>query len=182
MVVVQGHMPMVWPTRHFSSGRLRLPEGRQSTFYRTLDREGVDLFLCGEVHDSTAIQHGRRGPLQISHGCIFRDAFPFLVGRLYEDGRLVLDLHENLVSEASAQTGIWSCDATRHQRTYLLYGEPRHRGRIVMRNREVTKATDKLGALPPEERSLLVPRPRQPRHHDRRRLAVTGGLRTPCRR
>ena len=60
VVVVQGHMPMVWPTRHFSSGRLRLPEGRQSTFYRTLDREGVDLFLCGEVHDSTAIQHGRR--------------------------------------------------------------------------------------------------------------------------
>ncbi len=150
VVVVQGHMPMVWPTRHFSSGRLRLPEGRQSTFYRTLDREGVDLFLCGEVHDSTAIQHGRRGPLQLSHGCIFRDAFPFLVGRLFEDGRLVLDLHENLVSEASAETGIWSCDATRRQRTYLLYGEPRHRGRIVLRNREVTKATDKLGAYHPK--------------------------------
>ena len=71
---------------------------RESTFYRTLDREGVDLFLCGEVHDSTALQHGRRGPLQISHGSIFRDAFPFLVGRLYEDGRLKLDLYETLIS------------------------------------------------------------------------------------
>lgn len=154
VVVVQGHMPMMWPTRHFSSGRLRLPEGRDSTFYRTLDREGVDLFLCGEVHDSTALQHGRRGPLQISHGSIFRDAFPFLVGRLYEDGRLKLDLYETLISEASAETGIWSCEAKRHQRTYLHYSAPRHRGRIIQRHGEVLKATDKLGAYHPEHDPL----------------------------
>lgn len=145
VVVVQGHLPVMWPTRTFNSGRLRVPEGRASEFYRTLDREGADLFLCGEVHDSTAVQHGRRGPVQISHGCIFRDAFPFLVGRLYEDGRLVLDLHEALISEASAETGIWSCDASRHQRTYLEYGAPKHRGRIVMRDKVVLKATGKLG-------------------------------------
>jgi hypothetical protein len=147
VVVVQGHMPMVVPTRSFHSGRLHLPEGTRSTLYRTLHREGVDLFLCGEVHDSTAIQHGRRGTLQVSHGCIFRDAFPFLVGRLYEDGRLVLDLHETLVAEASAENGIWSTDASRHQRTYLHFGAPRHRGRIVLRHREVLAATDKLGAF-----------------------------------
>ena len=39
---------------------MHVPEGRRSAFYRTLDREGADLYLCGEVHDSTAIQHGRR--------------------------------------------------------------------------------------------------------------------------
>jgi hypothetical protein len=146
VVVVQGHIPIMWPARYFHSGRLRVPEGRASAFYETLHREGADLFLCGEVHDSTAIQHGRRGPLQISHGCIFRDAFPFLVGRLYENGRLVLDLYETLITEASAEAGIWSCDANRHQRTYLRYGAPRHRGRIVQHHREVRKATDKLGA------------------------------------
>jgi hypothetical protein len=154
VVVVQGHMPVMWPTRHFNSGRLRLPEGRQSTFYQVLDREGVDLFLCGEVHDSTAIQRGRHSPLQISHGCIFRDAFPFLVGRLYEDGRLVLDLYETLIAEASAESGIWSCDASRHQRTYLKYGAPRHRGRIVQRGRQVLKATDKLGDYHPRHDPL----------------------------
>ncbi len=101
------------------------------------------------MHDSTAIQHGRRSPLQISHGCIFQDAFPFLVGRLYEDGRLVLDLYEALVAEASAENGLWSCDAPHYQRTYLQYAAPRHRGRIVQHHREVLKATDKLGGLPP---------------------------------
>ncbi len=149
VVVVQGHIPMMLPTRHFNSGRLHLPEGRRSTFYRTLDREGVDLFLCGEVHDSTAVQHGRRAPLQISHGCIFQDAFPFLVGRLYEDGRLVLDLHEALVAEAGDEAGLWSSDANHHQRTYLRYGDPRHRGQIVQRQGEVLRATGKLGAYHP---------------------------------
>jgi 3',5'-cyclic AMP phosphodiesterase CpdA len=146
VVVVQGHMPMMVPTRVFNSGRLHLPEGRDSTLYRTLEREGVDLFLCGEVHDSTAVQRGRMAPLQISHGCIFRDAFPFLVGRLYPSGRLELDLYETLISEASAEAGIWSCDSSRHQRTYLQYGAPRHRGRIVQHHREVLEATGKLGS------------------------------------
>jgi 3',5'-cyclic AMP phosphodiesterase CpdA len=164
VVVVQGHMPMTWPTRTFHSGRLHLPEGRHSTFYRTLDREGVDLFLCGEVHDSTATQHGRRGPLQISHGCIFQDAFPFLVGRLYEDGRLVLDLHEALVAEASAENGLWSCDGNHRQRTFLRYDAPHHRGRIVLRHREVLKATGKLAAYHPR--------------HDRLSFAVPGNLGT----
>lgn len=154
VVVVQGHIPVMWPTRNFHSGRLRVPEGRDSSFYRTLDREGVDLFLCGEVHDSTAIQHGRRGPLQISHGCIFRQAFPFLVGRLYENGKLVLDLYEVLIKEASAETGLWSTDASRHQRTYIEYGSPHHRGRIVLRDHEVRKATGKLGAYHPRQDPL----------------------------
>jgi hypothetical protein len=154
VVVVQGHIPVMWATRSFHSGRLRVPEGRDSSFYRALDREGVDLFLCGEVHDSTAIQRGRRSPVQISHGCIFRDAFPFLVGRLYESGRLVLDLYEMLVSEASAENGIWSTDSSRSQRTYLCFGDPRHRGRIVMRNREVRRATGKLGDYDPRHDPL----------------------------
>lgn len=144
LVIVQGHVPIITPTRYYHSGRLQLPEERRSTLYQALEREGVDLFLCGEVHDSTAIQRGRRAPLQISHGCIFRDAFPFLVGRYYPGGRLVLDLYEALVTEASAENGLWSCDAARHQRTHLLYGAPRHRGRIVQKHREVLSATDKL--------------------------------------
>jgi hypothetical protein len=164
VVVVQGHMPMVVPTRRFNSGYLHLPEGEKSTFYRTLHREGVDLFLCGEVHDSTAIQNGRQGTLQISHGCIFHDAFPFLVGRLYEDGRLVLDLYEALVSEASSELELWSSDASRRQRGYLRFGAPRHRGRIVQRHREVLKATDKLGSYDPR--------------HDRLAFSVGGNLGT----
>jgi hypothetical protein len=151
VVIVQGHVPTMMPTRHLHSGRLHLPEGRLSTFYRTIDREGVDLYLCGEVHDSTAIQHGRRAPLQLSHGCIFQDAFPFLVGRVHADGRIVLDLYEMLVTRASAENGLWCSDTPHSQRTHLEYGEPRHRGRIVQRRQEVLSATEKLARYHPRD-------------------------------
>jgi hypothetical protein len=144
VVVVQGHVPTMQPTRTLFTGNLHLREGRQSTLYQTMEREGVDLYLCGEVHDSTAIQHGRRAPLQISHGCIFQNAFPFMVGRLHADGRLVLDLYEMLISEASRERGMWCSSTTRSQRTLIEYGEPRHRGRIVQHRREVLRATQKF--------------------------------------
>ncbi len=149
IVVVQGHVPTMMPTRTLYSGKLHLPEGRRSTFYQTIAREGVDLYLCGEVHDSTAIQHGRLAPLQISHGCIFQNAFPFLVGRVHADGRLVLDLYEMLITEASAERDLWCSSTTRNQRTFIEYGAPRHRGRIVQRRREVVLATQKFGHYRP---------------------------------
>jgi hypothetical protein len=161
-VVVQGHIPIMWPDRWLASGKLRVPEARDSAFYKVLDREGADLYLCGEVHDSTAHQHGRHGPVQISHGCIFRYGFSYLVGRLYSGGRLVLDLYEIPVERASRQTKLWSSDVDKRQRTLLEYGEPVHRGRLVQRNREVLKRTAKLA----------------PYHRDHDRYALRGHLGT----
>ncbi|WP_151081634.1 hypothetical protein [Nocardioides cynanchi] len=149
VVIVQGHIPTMVPTRFLHSGRLQVPEQRSSSFYRTLDREGVDLYLCGEVHDVTVLQHGAGSPVQISHGCIFRYGFNYLVGRVYPGGRVVVDLYEIPLLRASLATGIWSCDATRRQRTYLEYGEPAHHGRLVQRNRVVSKRTQKLGVYDP---------------------------------
>jgi hypothetical protein len=143
-VVVQGHIPTMVPTRWFHSGQLEIPEHRESAFYQVLDREGVDVYLCGEVHDSTAIQHGRVAPLQVSHGCLFRDAFVFLVGRLYEDKRLVLDLYEMLISEESAERGLWASDTNTMQYTEIRYGRPVHRGRLVRQHRRILEATGKL--------------------------------------
>jgi hypothetical protein len=162
-VVVQGHIPIMWPSRWLASGRLRVPEGRASALYRVLEREGADLYLCGEVHDSTVVQHGRYSPVQISHGCIFRYGFSFLVGRLYANHRLVLDLYEMPVLEASREHGLWSSDAAKRQRTLLEYGAPVHRGRLVQRsNREIVKRTAKLG----------------PYHRDHDRYGLRGHLGT----
>jgi hypothetical protein len=149
VVVVQGHMPTMVPTRFLNSGRLHLPEGRSSTFYRALDREGVDLFLCGEVHDSTVHQYDAGSLVQISHGCIFRYGFSFLVGRVHSGGRLVVDLYEIPLLRASRATELWSCDASRYQRTLLEYGAPTHRGRLVQRHRIVSTRTQKLGTYDP---------------------------------
>jgi Calcineurin-like phosphoesterase len=149
VVIVQGHVPTMTPARWLASGLLHLPEGRDSRFYRTVDREGADLFLCGEVHDSTAIQHGRSGPVQVSHGCVFRYAFSFLVGRVHEDGTVVLDLYEAPVTRASVEKSLWSSDSAKRQRTHIEYGEPQHRGRLVQRHRVISTRTGKLGVYHP---------------------------------
>jgi hypothetical protein len=153
VVVVQGHIPVMQPTRWLASGRLRVPEGRDSAFYRVLEREGVDMYLCGEVHDSTVIQHGRRAPVQLSHGCIFNYGFSYLVGRLYPDHRLVVDLYEIPLVRASLERELWCSDVPKAQRTFIEYGAPAHRGRLVQRHQEVLKRTAKLAAYHPKNDS-----------------------------
>lgn len=148
-VVVQGHIPIMQPTRWMSSGRLRVPEGRSSDFYQVLKREGADFYLCGEVHDTTVLQHDRHAPVQISHGCIFQYGFSFLVGRLYPDGRLVLDSYEIPLVRASLERGLWASDLKKRQRTFLEYGAPAHRGKLVHQHGEVVKRTAKLGHYHP---------------------------------
>jgi 3',5'-cyclic AMP phosphodiesterase CpdA len=148
-VVVQGHVPIMSPYRWIASGRLQLPERRDSSLYRALDEHGADLYLCGEVHDSTVIQRGRHAPVQISHGCVFRLAFSYLVGRLYEDGRLVLDLYEMPIERASIEHDLWASDASKRQRTFIEYGAPRHRGRLVQQGRIVLSRTGKLAHYHP---------------------------------
>ena len=114
-----------------------------------MDREGADFYLCGEVHDTTVHQRGRRAPVQISHGCIFQYGFSFLVGRLYPDHRLVIDSHEIPVAVARRERKLWVSDTGKLQRTYLDYGMPSHTGRIVYRHGEVVERTAKLGVYHP---------------------------------
>jgi 3',5'-cyclic AMP phosphodiesterase CpdA len=152
-VVVQGHIPVMSPFRWLASGRLRVPEGRDSSFYRALDHHGADLYLCGEVHDSTVTQRGKNAPVQISHGCIFHSAFSYLVGRLFAGGRLVLDLYEMPITTASRERNLWSSDARKRQRTFIEYGDPQHRGRIVQRGRTLISRTEKLGRYHPDNDS-----------------------------
>jgi 3',5'-cyclic AMP phosphodiesterase CpdA len=145
VVIVQGHIPTMSPYRWLASGRLQVPEGRRSAFYRALDRQGADLYLCGEVHDTTVIQRGHSAPVQVSHGCVFRFAFSFLVGRVYADRKVRLDLFEIPITRASVETDLWCCDAKKSQRTFIEYGEPVHRGKLAMRDRRVLHRTAKLG-------------------------------------
>jgi hypothetical protein len=144
-VVVQGHIPIVHPNRWLASGRLRVPEAGDSAVYQVLEREGVALYLCGEVHDSTVHQRSRLGPVQISHGCTFRYGFSYLVGRLYPDHSLSLDLYEVPLLEASVDHDVWASDASMSQHSFLDYGDPVHRGRLVQRHGEVLMRTHKLG-------------------------------------
>jgi hypothetical protein len=83
-VLVQGHMPILGPVREGASSGLMYDGGQRSALWRIFKKYGVDVYLCGEVHDVTAIQ--RDGVLQISHGGIFQ------YGRL---NYLVADFYPN---------------------------------------------------------------------------------------
>jgi 3',5'-cyclic AMP phosphodiesterase CpdA len=144
-VIVQGHVPVMAPFRSLYSGKLRVEEGRRSGFYKALDECGADFYLAGEVHDTTVIQRGASGPVQISHGSIFRYAFNYLVGHVFADGTTQVDYYEIPVISATREKNLWSADASKRQSTAIDYGEPAHRGTLVVRNRNILKRTAKLG-------------------------------------
>jgi hypothetical protein len=67
-VIVQGHVPVLWPVRGQSSSMMSLAKGAGSPFWQALKDYGVTLYLAGEVHDMTASADG--GVDQIVHGGI----------------------------------------------------------------------------------------------------------------
>jgi len=69
-VIVQGHVPIVGPVRSGASSGLHYGRGADSDLWRLFRAYGVDVYLCGEVHDVTAIS--RDGILQVSHGGAFQ--------------------------------------------------------------------------------------------------------------
>ncbi|WP_299050204.1 metallophosphoesterase [uncultured Nocardioides sp.] len=89
-IMVQGHVPVARPVRQTSSSGLYYEGGAASPFWRTLARHDVDLYLAGEVHDTTAVR--RDGVMQISHGGMFghgghdgRGGTSYLVGQVEGD-------------------------------------------------------------------------------------------------
>ncbi len=69
-VVVQAHTPILYPVRARDSSMLHYPRGSDSKLWKVFARFGVDLYLAGEVHDTTATEAD--GIVQITHGGIFQ--------------------------------------------------------------------------------------------------------------
>jgi 3',5'-cyclic AMP phosphodiesterase CpdA len=65
-VIVQGHAPVLRPFRAVGSSELTVMGGERSAFWRTLEANGVDLYLSGEMHAISAASHG--GVEQVVHG------------------------------------------------------------------------------------------------------------------
>jgi len=69
-IFVQGHIPVLEPVRSGASSNLGYKTAAGQKLWKQFVKYGVDLYLCGEVHDVTAIQ--KDGVLQVSHGGIFQ--------------------------------------------------------------------------------------------------------------
>lgn len=91
-VVVQGHNPVLWPVREVSSSGGHIEGGEDSPLWRTMARYGVDLYLDGEVHDTTMRQAD--GVTQVATGgLLYRGDATYLVATAYDD-RLDLEVRQ----------------------------------------------------------------------------------------
>lgn len=91
-VLVQGHTPIAGPVRVRNSTGLRYKDGTRSELWRTMVEGGVDIYLCGEVHDQTV--NVRDGIVQVAHGSLFyRGEASYVLGQATAD-RLVLENHQ----------------------------------------------------------------------------------------
>ncbi|MEJ7834331.1 MAG: metallophosphoesterase, partial [Nocardioides sp.] len=69
-IIVQGGVPILFPTRVRGSSGLHYEGGRKSELWKVFKTYGVDLYLTGEVHDVTATEAD--GITQITHGGAFQ--------------------------------------------------------------------------------------------------------------
>jgi len=124
-VVVMGHTPIIGPVRRWSSSGLMLEGGRQSPLWQTLSKRGVDLYLCGEVHDMTCSELD--GVQEIAHGGLFgyNSRVNYLVGRV-EGGKMTLELKEiNIVCEGPK---LWQVGMNRPRERVSITEAIRRRG------------------------------------------------------
>lgn len=124
-VIVMGHTPVLGPVRAWSSSRLMLEGGRESDFWQTMKRHGVDLYLCGEVHAITCIQ--RDGIMQIAHGGLigYNSRTNYLRAKVTPD-RLQLELKE--IDMVPSGEKLWQPGTNRPLEKVTISEEVRQRG------------------------------------------------------
>jgi len=141
-IVVMGHTPILRPVRTFSSSGMLTVRDRDSGFWKAMDRHGVDLYLCGEVHAVTCTQ--RDGIQQIAHGgLIGRTTKPnYLVVTVHGD-RLDLNLKE--IDLVNGKGRLWQQDKSRGPWDTITITEKRKKrgftsiGRVIINKQEATR-------------------------------------------
>lgn len=106
-IIVQGHVPILWPVRVRGSSGLRYQGGPNSELWRLFKKYGVDIYLCGEVHDVTATT--RDGIVQLAHGGAFQFGLTtYAVVDVYDDAiELTLNDYAAKVRDARERSRLW---------------------------------------------------------------------------
>jgi hypothetical protein len=52
-IVVQAHLPIIYPVRKYASSGMMVEHNDKSTFLQAMREGGVDLYIAGEVHSNT---------------------------------------------------------------------------------------------------------------------------------
>ena len=124
-VVVMAHTPILGPVRRWSSSGLMLEGGRGSPLWKTMSKRGVDLYLCGEVHDMTCTE--RDGVQEIAHGGLFgyNSRINYLVATV-SGGKMTLELKQlDIVCEGPK---LWQVGRNRPRQRVSITEAVRKRG------------------------------------------------------
>ena len=105
--IVQGHLPILEPVRSRGSSELHYPGGSRSRLWQVFKRYGVDVYLCGEVHDVTATSQD--GILQLAHGGAFQFGLTTYA---------VLDVHDDRLDVTLRDYAVRIRDARDHSRLW----------------------------------------------------------------
>ena len=95
--IVQGHLPILEPVRSRGSSELHYPGGARSRLWQVFRKYGVDVYLCGEVHDVTATSQD--GILQLAHGGAFQFGLTTYALLDVHDDRLDVTLRDYAVQD-----------------------------------------------------------------------------------
>jgi hypothetical protein len=155
-IIVQGHEPVLGPVRFRSSSNMHLSGRAGSAFWKTLVKHKVDLYLCGEVHDTSMLRNG--GVTQIAAGGLFvKGQSSYMVGHFYPDRvRLTIkDLNTGPTDPSAAP--LWATTLKRPPGSVNYTGGTTTVGTMTLTpDQSVTKATGKLF---PYTLSVAMPQP-----------------------
>ena len=118
-IIVQGHVPVLGPVRFRHSSNMHLAGRAGSAFWKTLVKHKVDLYLSGEVHDTSMLRDG--GVTQIATGGLFdKSESTYMVGHFYPD-RVELTVKEmNAGDVDTTAPSLWAT-SWRRPRQYVNY-------------------------------------------------------------
>jgi len=130
--VVQGHTPILGPTRYQHSSRLRYEGGSESALWKVFKKYGVDVYLNGEVHDVTATFQD--GILQLSHGGAFQYGLTNYALLDFRADRLDITLNDYRlqVREAKDRSRLWETTREGMKKLAQLKGGPRTVGTLTL--------------------------------------------------
>ena len=147
---VQGHLPIVEPVRSRGSSELHYPGGSKSRLWQVFRRYGVDVYLCGEVHDVTATSQD--GILQLAHGGAFQFGLTTYALLDVHDDRLDVTLRDYAVRirDARDHSRLWETVRSGLKRWVRVDREPVTIGTLTLDPTGVI--TRRSGILLPYER------------------------------
>jgi hypothetical protein len=148
-VIVQAHTPILGPVSSIGSSRLRYEGGARSDLWRIMKRYGVDAYLCGEVHDTTATT--RDGILQLAHGGIFQFGLTTFAQLDFDSERLRISLLDFDVRTRDVADGtrLWETASSGMPKILRVRPEPTVIGTIALDGQG--NVTERSGNLNPLE-------------------------------